>query len=91
MRESRQLIDVVVELLRIDPDAVDRRADGQRFAVAIRDRAAMRGDLHHAHRTVVALLGEKAVIEQLQLDRARRQSRSRRARTKPRTTAERQR
>ena len=41
---------------------------------AIRDRAAMRRDLDHAHRAIIALLGEKAVIEQLQLHRARRQS-----------------
>ena len=67
--ELRQLIDVVVQLLRIDPHAVDRRADGQRLAGPIRDRTAVRRDLDHAHRSIVALLGEKAVIEQLQLDR----------------------
>ena len=72
--QSRQLIDVVVEFLRVDPDTVDRRADGQRFAVTIRDRTPMRGNLHHAHRTIVALLGQKAVIEQLQLDGAGHQS-----------------
>src|SRR5271165_3982101 len=33
----------------------------------------MRGDLDHAHRAVVALFGEKAVIEQLQFHRARRE------------------
>ena len=71
--ELRQLVDVVVELLRIDPHAVDRRADGQRLAGAIGDRAAMRRDLDHAHGALVALLGEKAVIDQLQLDRARRE------------------
>ena len=45
----------------------------QRLAGAVGDGAAMRGDLDHAHRAVVALFGEKAVIEQLQLDRARRE------------------
>ena len=71
--ELRQLVDVVVQLLRIDPHAVDRRTDGQRLAGPIGDRAAMRRDLDHAHRSIVALLGEKAVIEQLQLDRAQRE------------------
>ena len=70
--EFRQLIDVVVQLLRVHPHAVDRRTDGERLAGAVRDRAAMRCDLDHAHGSVVALLGEKAVIEQLQLDRAQR-------------------
>ncbi len=69
--EPRKLIDVVVQLLRVDPHAVDRRTDGQGFAGAVRDGAAMRGDLDHPHRAVVALLGEKPVIDQLQLDRAR--------------------
>jgi hypothetical protein len=75
LREPRQLIDVVVELLRIDPDAVDRRAHRERLAVAVGDRAAVRRDLDDAHRAIIALLGEKSVIEQLQLDRARRETR----------------
>ena len=32
------------ELLGIGPDAVDRRTNRQWLAVAVRDRAAMRGD-----------------------------------------------
>jgi hypothetical protein len=50
----------------------------------------MRRDLDHAHRAIVALLGEKAVIEQLQLDRARREPRAP-STTSPNTTVERQR
>ncbi len=69
----RQLIDVVVDLLRVDPHAVDRRRDRQRLAVAVGDGTAVRHDLGHAHGPVVALFGEKAVIEQLQFDRARHQ------------------
>ena len=47
--ELRQLIDVVVELLRVDPDAIHRRADRQRLTVAVGDRAAMRRDFDDAH------------------------------------------
>ena len=72
--EPGKLVDVVVQLLRVDPDAVHRRAHGQRLAGSVGDRAAVGRDLDHAHRTVVALLGEKAVIDQLQLDRARREA-----------------
>jgi hypothetical protein len=72
--ELRQLIDVFVDFLWIDPDAVHRRAHRQRLAVAIGDRAPVRRDFHDAHRTVVALLGKKTVIDQLQFDGARRET-----------------
>ena len=34
------------------------------------NRAAVRGDFHHAQRALVALLGEKAAVKQLQFDGA---------------------
>ena len=74
LAELRQLIDVFVKFLGVDPDTVHRRAHRQRFAVAIGDRAAVCCDFHHPHGTIVALLGEKSVIEQLQFDGARGQA-----------------
>ena len=67
--ELRELVDVVVELLGIDPHGINRRTDGERLARAVGDGAAMRRDLDHAHRALVALLREKAVVDQLQLHR----------------------
>src|SRR5690606_38462574 len=47
------------EILRVDPDAVDRRADGERLTVAVGDHAAVGGDLYGTDVTVVALRREE--------------------------------
>ena len=42
----------------------------ERLAVAVGDGAAVRGNLEHAREARIALAGEEAVIDQLQVDRA---------------------
>ena len=64
----------VGQLARIRPHGIHRRAHCQRLAVAIGDRAAMRGDLFDAKMTRLALLGEKSFVEDLQMHGARRQA-----------------
>ena len=66
-RELAEPIERGFELLRIGVDRVDRRADGERLAVAIRQRAAMRGDLHRAQVAIVGLLGEEILVDELQI------------------------
>jgi hypothetical protein len=65
IRELADAVERVLELARIADDRVDRRADRERLAVAIRQRAAMRGDLDRAQMTIVRLLGEKVLVHEL--------------------------
>ena len=70
LRQARQLFGVGGELARVDPHRIDRRADRERLAVPIGDRAAMRDDRRHAREAGRALAGEEAMLDQLQLHRA---------------------
>ena len=63
--ELAEPIERGLELLRIRVDRVDGRADGERLAVPIRQRAAVRGDLHRAQVAIVRLLGEKVLVDEL--------------------------
>src|SRR5262249_22298896 len=54
---------------------VDGRAHGERLAVAVGDRAAMRGDFHHAREVLRRLALEEAVVAQLQVHGAPRERR----------------
>src|SRR5262249_1688139 len=68
--ETRNLLGRERELRRVHPDGVDRGADGERLAVAVGDGAAMGGDLEHPREPRIALPGEKAVIDELQVNGA---------------------
>ena len=57
-----------VELLRINPHGIDRRADGERFTVAIGDHAAMRGHGHHAQIACVTLFLQEISMKHVQID-----------------------
>ncbi len=74
-RQPRDLTARARDLLRVDPDRVDRRADGERLAVAIGDGAAMRRDVDHAREARIALLRQECVLDELQVDRAAEQRR----------------
>ena len=63
--ELAEPIERRLELLRIRVDRVDGRADGERLAEPIRQRAAMRGDLHRAQMAIVRLLGEEVLVDEL--------------------------
>ena len=65
--EARNLIRGGGQLGRVHPDRVHRRGDRQRLPVAVGDGAAVRDDLQHAREARVALLGEEAVIDELQV------------------------
>src|SRR6185437_15400650 len=69
-RQKRNLTARARDLLRVHPDRVDRRAHGQRLAVAIGDRATMRRNVDDAREAGIALLREKRVFEELQIDGA---------------------
>src|ERR1043166_7896704 len=71
LEQARQLL----ELRRIDvgvggagPYRFHGRADGERFAVAVGNLAAMRAHLDHAAVTRCALLLQKVVVQSLQVD-----------------------
>ncbi len=76
LRQPRQLVHIAGQLARVDPDRIDRRADRQRLAVAVGDRAAVRDDRSHARVARRALAGEEAVLHELQLHRAAHQRRA---------------
>ncbi len=65
--ELADAVQRVIELARIGDDRVDRRADGEWLAVAIRERAAMRRDLDGAQMAVVRLRREKLLVDELQV------------------------
>ena len=67
--ELRYAVDCRSKFLGVCPDAVDGRADCQRFTVAIGNRAAVRRDFLSAKVTRVGLLVEEILIEYLQLHR----------------------
>ena len=52
---------------RVQPDAIDRRTDGQRLSIAIRNRTAVRGDLLSPQMPRIGLLIEEVFIEYLQV------------------------
>src|SRR5262249_22697736 len=86
--ETRNLVGRQRELRRVHPNGVDRGADGERLAVAVSDGAAMGGDLEHSRKPGIALTGEKAVSDQLQVggappepERRERQQRHQESRT----------
>ena len=54
-----------LQLFRIGVDRVDGRADGERLAEPIRQRAAMRGDLHRTQMAIVRLPLEKVLVDEL--------------------------
>src|SRR6185312_3208155 len=64
-REPRNLTGLVGDLLRVHPDRIDRRAHGERLAIAVGYRAAMRGDVDDAGEAGVALLRQEGVLEEL--------------------------
>src|SRR5262245_21960364 len=66
--ELADAVERVVELARIADDRVDRRADGERLAVAVGERATVRRDLDRAQMAVVRLLREKLLIDELQVE-----------------------
>src|SRR5205085_857538 len=68
--KARDLVGGERQLARIHPHRVDGSADRERLAVAIRDRAAVCGDVQHAREARRALAGEKAVIDELLIHRA---------------------
>ncbi len=53
------------QLFRIHPNGIHRRADCERLAEPISDRAAMSSDLGHSGKSSVTLLSEKTVIDKL--------------------------
>ncbi len=69
--ETRDLVRGAHHLRRIGPHRVDRRARGERLAVAVVDAAANRGELRDAREASIALPLEESFVEQLQVDRAR--------------------
>ncbi|MFO1400241.1 MAG: hypothetical protein U1F30_03345 [Steroidobacteraceae bacterium] len=69
-RQARQLLAVAGEFAWVDPDRIDRRRHRQRLAEAVGDGAAVRVDRHDPREARVALAGEEAVVDQLQLDGA---------------------
>ena len=56
---------------RVQPDAIDRRADGERLSVAIGNDATMRRDLRHAQLAHIALSRQELCIEHLQVNGTR--------------------
>jgi hypothetical protein len=82
VRELADAIERVIQLARIADDRVDRRADRERLAVAVGERAAVRRDLDRAQVAVVRLRGEELRVDELQVqdaalerDRAEREQR----------------
>ena len=57
------------DIARTRPHRFHRRADCQRFAMAIRDHAAMRMDINDAAVTRIAFLLQEVVVDALQIDR----------------------
>ena len=77
LRELRQPIDGARKLLRVGPDTVDRRADCERLAVTVGNRAAMRGDRFGAQMAAVRLVIQKILAQDLQMHGTRQQGRCR--------------
>ncbi len=71
--EFRDSIDCSRQFLRVRPDAVDRRADRERFAVSIGNRSAMRSNLFVPQVPGVSLLVQEVSVEDLQMHGAREQ------------------
>ena len=67
--QARNLVRRQRQLARVHPDRVHRGAHGQRLAVAVGHRAAVRGDVQHAREARVTLLRQEAVVHQLQVHR----------------------
>ena len=61
-------------LLGVQPDVVHRRAHRQRFAVAVENHAAVHRNVHHAHRTGLALALEEVAFADDQIGGTRRQA-----------------
>ena len=61
-------VERVLEVTRIADDRVDRGADRERLAVAVGQRAAMRGDLYRAQMAVVRLRREELLVDELQVE-----------------------
>jgi hypothetical protein len=64
--EARDLVGRESQLLRVDPDGVNRSADGERLTVPIGDGSTVRGNRRYARDTRITLLREKGVIDELQ-------------------------
>ncbi len=58
----------VEQVLRHNPDRIDRRRQRQRLAVAVAHRAAVGLQHHGAHLAQVALAGEEVVLHHLQVE-----------------------
>jgi hypothetical protein len=74
VQRARQLHDPLArlgEFRRVDPHGLDRRADCERLAVAVEDRAAVGDDRGGARVAHVRLLGDECLVEHLQLHGAR--------------------
>ena len=72
-RKSRYLVGRLREFRRIDPDGIDRGADGERLAKAVQHRAAVGRHLGDSRIAHVALLGQEFLVEHLQLQCAAQQ------------------
>src|SRR3970040_445228 len=69
-RELGQAVERGLELARVGPNAVDGSADGKRLAVPVGDRSAVCGNLDRAQMTIIALGGQKLVVDELQVKHA---------------------
>ena len=69
--EPREFLRRLRELGGVRPDRVDRRAHRERLAVAVEDHAAIGRELRDAREARIALLLEEALVDHLQVDRAR--------------------
>ena len=68
--EPHELLRRLRELGGVGPDRIHRRAHRERVAVAVEDHAAVGRELCDAGEARIALLLEKALVDDLQVDRA---------------------
>ena len=76
------------ELARIGPHRIDRRADRQRLAVAVDDHAAVRRELAPRAGSARRPAAQELLVDELQVDGARRAAHARRRRRARRSTSQ---